>query len=328
MVGDCQRGFYIGLMADLRSDIGAIAVLGYGSQGRALALNWRDSGRNVIVGLPPQSESRRRAELDEISEVATPGETAGSADIICFAFPDYLHGRVWRDELENRVRAGSTLLFLHGLSIHFGQIEPPRDCDVVLMAPHAPGVSVREKYLSDRSVSAFYAVHQDVSGEAETEILQLAADAGFREDRLIETTFEHEAIGDLFGEQAVLCGGLAMLIKSGFDTLVDKGLPPDNAWLEVAYQLDLIVNLIKRHGIQGMFERISVAAQFGSLRAGPEIIDDAVRKSMVDVYRRIASGEFADELAALDPSDLEKLRHNLAGLTTPALEESARKFNR
>jgi ketol-acid reductoisomerase len=315
-------------MSDPKRDSGTIAVLGYGSQGRALALNWRDSGRDIIAGLPSRSQSRRLARADKISDLTTPRRAASRADIVCFAFPDYLHGRVWREELEDSIEPGTTLLFLHGLSIHFGQVQPSDNCDVVLMAPHAPGVAVREKYLTDRSVSAFYAVHQDSSGQARQSVLKLAADAGFHRKRLIETTFEHEAIGDLFGEQAVLCGGLAMLIKSGFETLVAKGLPPDNAWLEVAYQLDLIVSLIKKHGIQGMFERISVAAQYGSVKAGPEIVDDSVRRSMDDVYRRIASGKFAGELADLDSDGLEELQRKIAGLTNPELEKAARKFSR
>mgnify|MGYP006277899711 CR=1 FL=1 len=305
-----------------------IAVLGYGSQGRALALNWRDSGQHLIVGLPTRSPSRRRAKGDDITRVTTPPRAVAQADIVCFAFPDYLHGKAWSEELEDAVHPGATMVFLHGLSVHFGYIQPPDDCDVVLMAPHAPGIAVREKYLSDRSVSAFYAVHQDASGAARSTVLKLAADAGFSKKRLIETSFEDEAIGDLFGEQAVLCGGLAMLIKSGFETLVDKGLPPDNAWLEVAFQLDLIVGLIKHHGIAGMFERISVAARYGSLKAGPEIINDSTRQRMEQVYQRIASGEFAAELAGLSPADLERLRHDLTNMTSPELERAARKFGR
>ncbi len=315
-------------MTDRKRRAATIAVLGYGSQGRALALNWRDSGRHIIVGLPSRSKSRRRAGADGMAKVTTPRRAAAQADIVCFAFPDYLHGKVWSEELKSRMRPGAAMVFLHGLSIHFGHIQPPEKSDVGLIAPHAPGLAVREKYLSDRSVSAFYAVHQDASGDARSTVLRLAAEAGFGKKHLIETTFRDEAIGDLFGEQAVLCGGLAMLIKSGFETLVDKGLPPDNAWLEVAHQLDLIVDLIKRHGIAGMFERISVAARYGSVKAGPEIITDATRQKMEQVYHRIATGEFAEELAGLKPADLEKLRRDLAGLTNHELEKSARKLGR
>lgn len=302
-----------------------VAVIGYGSQGQALAGNWRDSGLQVVVGLPGRSRSRRRAKADGFKPTTVAKATA-TAGIVCFAFPDYLHGQVWRDDISPHLKSGSTLVFLHGMSVHFGQVQPPDDCDIILLAPHAPGVAVREKYLGDRSVSAFWAVHQDATGLASPVVLALATAAGFDKSRLIETTFADEAIGDLFGEQVVLCGGLTMLIKSGFEVLVAKGLSPENAWLEVAYQLDLIVDLIKRHGIEGMFDRISVTAALGSSLTGPRLIDSATRKRMGQAYDDIADGSFAKRLARFKPTDFDRLRKNLKKLTNPELEKAARKF--
>jgi len=212
------------------------------------------------------------------------------------------------------------------MSVHFGLIDPPPDCDVILLAPHAPGVAVREKFLGDRSVSAFYAIHQDATDCARNMVMQLADDMGIDRRSLVETTFAHEAVGDLFGEQAVLCGGLAMLIKSGFDTLVANGLPTENAYLEVAYQLDLIVDLIKNHGVGGMFERISVAARYGSAKAGPRIIDESAQKRMQKIYDHIDSGAFARELSRLSEEDIRGLKESLLGLSSPALERAAKKY--
>jgi ketol-acid reductoisomerase len=220
------------------------------------------------------------------------------------------------------------MVFLHGLSVHFGLVAPPKSCDIVLIAPHAPGVALREKYLTDRSVSAFIAVAQNPGRAAWTTAKNLAVAIGISTKRQIRTTFEHEAIGDIFGEQAVLCGGVALLIKHGFDTLVESGIPPDNAWLEVAYQLDLIVGLVKQHGISGMFDRISVAARYGSVTAGPRIIDQSVKRRMKRELARIRTGRFAHELNALSPTGIASLRKALTKLTTPALEKAARRFSR
>ncbi len=302
-----------------------IGVLGYGSQGRALALNLRDSGFDLLVGLRARSKSRRVAQRDGIAGVVTPSELVRRSDVICFAFPDHLHKRVYQSVVEKNLPPGRTLLFLHGMSVHFGQVRPPDDCDIMLIAPHAPGQAVREKYLSDRSVSAFYAVHQNRSGKASSRLFTLAAGMGFDRKRLLKTTFEHEAIGDIFGEQAVLCGGLAALIKNGFEVLVENGLSPDKAYLEVAYQLDLIVDLIKRYGIEGMFKRISVTARFGSLENGPRIVDAGVKKRMKEVFGEIKSGRFAAKLSGLDSADVRELNRRLKNLTHPDFEKASRR---
>ena len=304
-----------------------IAVIGYGSQGRAMALNLRDSGYDIIVGLRARSGSRRQATDDGLIEIETVRTAVTGADVVCFAFPDHLHGRVYERDIKGRLKSGTTLLFLAGMSVHFSFVTPPGDCDVIMIAPHAPGVAVREQFLTDRSLSAFYAVHQDATGQAAHTAQKLAEAIGFLKNRLVRTTFEHEALGDLFGEQAVLCGGLAMLLKLGFETLLKKGLPPENAYLEVVHQMDLLVDLVKKHGIEGMLSRISVAARYGSVQAGPEIFDEAVEKRMEHIYDRIASGEFPEKLNKLTPTDIAKLKKGLKKLSHPLLEKYARKYS-
>ncbi|MBN1213799.1 MAG: ketol-acid reductoisomerase, partial [candidate division Zixibacteria bacterium] len=236
--------------------------------------------------------------------------------------------RVFEKDIRRFLKPGMTLWFLHGLSVHFGLVKPPAEVDVILLAPHAPGEAVREKYLADRSVSAFYAVYRNKSKKAAATVFKLAKGLGFRKKRLVKTTFEQEAVGDIFGEQAVLCGGLALLIKYGFETLVENGLKPEDAYLEVAYQLDLIVGLIKKYGISGMFERISVTAQYGALNAGPVIIDRGVKKRMKAVFGEIKSGKFTSKLDRLGQNELKKLKTALKALSHPELEKAAKKFSR
>jgi len=303
-----------------------IAVIGYGSQGRAMALNLRDSGYDVAVGLRPRSKSRRKAAADGVSTITTVRQAAERGDLIAFAFPDHLHGRVYEKEMTGHLYKGATLLFLAGMSVHFGFVRPPDDCDVIMIAPHAPGVAMRQRYLSGESFSAFYAVHQNATGKAKATVLELAQALGIARSRLVETTFEYEALGDLFGEQAVLCGGLAMLLKLGFETLLKKGLPPENAYLEVVYQIDLLVDLVKKHGIEGMLSRISVAARYGSVEAARCIFDDSFAKRMEDVFDNIASGEFPAKLNKLSTRDVTKLKKKLKQLSHPLLEKYGRRY--
>jgi ketol-acid reductoisomerase len=327
-VGKRLSATYISAMAAKSKAKKMIAVLGYGSQGRALAQNLRDSGFPVVVGLRSRSRSRRIAKADGLTKIRSIPDAVGAADIICFAFPDHLHGRVYEKDIRPNIRSRVTLLFLHGMSIQFRFVEPPSDCDVILIAPHAPGVAVREKYLAGRDISAFYAVYQNRSRLATATVFSLAQGMGFQRKRLVKTTFEAEALGDIFGEQAILCGGLAMLLKTGFEVLVENGLKPENAYLEVAYQIDLIVELIKKHGIAGMFERISFAARYGSLDAGPRVIDKQVKRRMRRVFADIKTGRFATKLSQLEPKDIEKVNKEMHRLTDPAFEEAARKFAR
>jgi ketol-acid reductoisomerase len=304
-----------------------IAVIGYGSQGRALALNLRDSGFPVVIGLRPRSRSRSKADAEGLEMIRSIPDAVASCDIVCFAFPDHLHGPVYEKSIREHLQKDVTLLFLHGLSVHFGFVRPPTGADVILLAPHSPGVAVREKFLGDRSISAFYAVEQDASGTARRLVFELARACGFRRERLVETTFEHEAVGDMFGEQVVLCGGLSALIKTAFEVLVERGHKPEHAYLEVAYQLDLIVELIKKYGISGMFERISVAAKVGSAKNGPRIVGEDAKASMEQIYDDIASGRFARYLAALEPRELADVGRTLQSLSPRSLERAARKYS-
>jgi len=305
-----------------------VAVIGYGSQGRAIALNLRDSGWPVIVGLRTGSKSRKLARREGITDIRVASAAAAAASVIIMAIPDHVQKRIYDRSIRKKLRRGLTLLFLHGLTIHFGQIIPPSQCDVVMLAPHAPGKAVREKYLTEPTVSAFYAISKNTSGQAKKTIFELADGIGIAKERLIKTSFEHEAIGDLFGEQAVLCGGLAGLVKSGFEILVKEGIPPENAYLEVAYQLDLIVALVKEHGIEGMLKRVSVAARMGATEAAPFLIDDSVKSRMERLAGRITSGDFADRLVKMSDNDIKSLNRRVKSLTNPAFEKAAKKFSR
>lgn len=305
-----------------------VAIIGYGSQGRALALNLRDSGYAVTIGLAAGSKSRSAARRERFQAVVSVAAATQSADIICFAFPDHLHGRVYRDHIADHLKPNATLWFLHGTSIHFGFVKPPTSCDVILIAPHAPGVAVREKYLRERDISAFLAVQQNPTRKAVRTATSLAQACGFRKSRLVKTTFADEAIGDLFGEQSVLCGGLAMLISSGYQTLIERGIKPENAYLEVAYQLDLIIELIKKYGMDGMWQRISVAARFGSLVTGPRLIGRETRATMKRVLSEIESGQFARQLERLSEQDVANITASLNSLTPASFNKAARKFAR
>lgn len=306
----------------------SIAVIGYGSQGRALALNWQDAGFVVSVGLRPGSKNRGRARRDGIASVITIPKAVAQANCIVFAFPDHLHGRIFAESISPHLKKAATLLFLHGMSIHFEFLAPPPDADVLLLAPHGPGNAVRDNYRAWGKMSAFVGVQQDASGQAQKKLNALALSAGFKMKQLVATTFEHEAIGDMFGEQAVLCGGLAALIKNGFEVLVEEGIDPDHAYLEIAYQLDLIIDLIKQHGIEGMLKRISVAARTGSIESGPRVIDKSTKARMKEILADIKSGRFSRKLESLSPDDLAQIDTKLSTLSHPALEKAARRFSK
>ena len=303
-----------------------IAVLGYGSQGRAIARNLADSGCDVMVGLRSRSRSHKLAKQDRIRSASLLDAANGRA-IVIVAVPDQTHNQVFSERLQKGVENGSTILFLHGLTVHFKLVNLPDTVDIALLAPHAPGLAVREKYLAgERSISAFYAIKQNRSRKAKQRLFEVAQMLGFDQTRLLKTTFEHEAVGDIFGEQAVLCGGLAMLIKSGYEVLVERGLNPDHAYLEVAYQLDLIIQLVKQHGIEGMLKRISVAARLGSVQNGPKIIDQGVKKRMNQLFDQIASGKFPRQLAQMTPEQVRELDRSLHTLSDKRLERAVKKF--
>ena len=305
----------------------SIAIIGYGAQGRAIAQNLRDSGYDITIGLRTGSKSRAVAKKDDFTKITTVGKAVKTAgDICCFAFPDHLHGKVYKKDISNNLKKGSMLLFLQGMSVHFGFVVPPEDVDVILVAPHAPGAAVRDKYLEDLSLSAFYAIDNNYSGDAEINAIEIANAIGFQKNNLVKTTFELEAVGDLFGEQVVLCGGMAALVKNGFEVLVENGFSAENAYLEVAHQLDLIVAMIKKHGIEGMLQRISVAAAYGSVKTGPKIIDKNVRKRMQSSFDWIRSGRFTNELSKLSDKDLKKLKDEFYYMSDPRFENVVKKY--
>lgn len=269
-----------------------IAIIGYGSQGKAQALNLRDSRLQVMVGLPKKSKSIRTARKDGF-EVYPTDEAVRLGEIISVLAPDHQHKKIYDEYMKKNLSAGKTLLFACGFSIYFKLVLPPKDVDVIMVAPHAPGEMTRKFFLAKKGVPCFFAVQQNYSGEAKKKALAYAKAIGCTKAGAIQTTFRDEAIGDLFGEQVVLCGGLTELLKVGFQVLVKSGLSRENAYLECVHQLDFIVDTIKSHGIAGMFDRISKTAEYGSYRAGKRIIDNRVKKEMRKILKDIEDGSFA-----------------------------------
>jgi ketol-acid reductoisomerase len=271
-----------------------IAILGLGGQGKAQALNLRDSGLEVTIGLRPQSPSKKKAE--ELGfEVQSLSESCLGAELISFLIPDQVHKEVYEQEVRKNLKEGKCLVFAHAFSIHFKLIEPPDHVDVILVAPHGPGEVMRQRFQAGLGVSGFVGVFENRTGKALQKALAYAKGIGLTRSGVMETSFEHEALGDLFGEQAVLCGGLVELLEAGFETLVGEGLPPENAYLECVHQLDLIVDLIKRFGIAGMYSRISELAEFGSYVNGPRIIGERARMAMRAILEEIRKGEFTEQ---------------------------------
>jgi ketol-acid reductoisomerase len=271
-----------------------IAILGFGSQGSAQAINLRDSGLEVTVGLRPRSPSRRRAKELGL-RVRGLSEAASESDLISFLVPDHAQGEVYEEHVRKNLKEGTSLIFAHAFSVHFKLIQPPDHVDVILVAPHGPGELLRRNFEAGSGVSGFVGVFQNRTGRALQQALVYAKGIGLTRCGVMETTFEHEAVGDMFGEQAVLCGGLAELLKAGFETLAVAGLPPENAYLECVHQLDLIVSLIKRFGIAGMYSRISELAEFGSYENGPRIIGERTRMAMRAILEEIRKGRFTDK---------------------------------
>lgn len=266
-----------------------IAIIGYGSQGRAQALNLRDSGIDVVVGLHQRSKKRRIARGDGFRVYSTE-KAAELGDVIVLLAPDHLHQEVFGKQIKDSLKPKNVLIFAHAFSIHFKLVVPPKSVDVILVAPHGPGELTRERFVAKKGITSFIAIHQDYSKKAKKIALAYAKAIGATRGGAMLTTFRDEAIGDLFGEQAVLCGGLAQLLKSGFETLVQDGLSPENAYLECVHQIDLIVELIKKHGIAGMFDRISQIAEFGSYLSGPKVIN---KSQMKKILEQVKNGAFS-----------------------------------
>ncbi len=270
-----------------------LAVAGYGIQGRAQALNLRDSGLNVIVGVR-KGKSWDLAEKEGF-KVYSVGDAVAEADAVLYLLPDMAQPDVWAREVEPNLKEGAVVNFAHGFAIHYGLIKPRKELDVVMVAPKAPGAAVREEYLKGKGAPALVAIYQDYSGMAKEFALAIAKGIGATRSGVIETTFAEETETDLIGEQNVLVGGLMELLMKGWETLVDMGYQPEVAYFEALNEAKLIMDLIWRYGIKGMLDRVSVTARYGGLTVGPKVLDDGVKDRMRRYAERVVSGEFARE---------------------------------
>ena len=274
-----------------------VAVLGYGSQGHAHALNLRDSGVEVVVGLREGSASADRARAEGL-EVLPTADAASRAEVVMVLVPDERQAVVWESEIRDGIAPGDLLLFAHGFSIHFGQIEPGPEVDVGMVAPKGPGHLVRRQFLEGRGVPGLVAVHRDATGRARDLVLAYAKGLGCTRAGVIETTFREETETDLFGEQAVLGGGVPELVRAGYETLVEAGYDPRLAYFECLHELKLIVDLMYEKGITGMRDSISNTAEYGDLTRGGRVIGEPTRQAMREILRDIQSGDFAREWIA------------------------------
>jgi ketol-acid reductoisomerase len=282
-----------------------VAVIGYGSQGHAHALNLRDSGIDVVVGLHEGSKSRAKAEADGL-RVLPVAEAVRAADVIMILVPDHIQKRLYEEEIAPNLKPGKTVMFAHGFNIHFGAVVPPPDIDVSMIAPKSPGHRLRELFQEGVGVPALIAVHQDASGHATETALSYGRALGSLRAGVLETTFKEETETDLFGEQAVLCGGVSHLIEAGFDTLVEAGYQPEIAYFECLHELKLIVDLVYEGGLEYMRYSVSDTAEFGDYSAGPKVIDDHVKETMRGLLARIQDGSFAEEWIAENEAGREK----------------------
>ena len=278
-----------------------IAVIGYGSQGHAHALNAKESGCHVIIGLYEGSKSWKRAE-EQGFEVYTAAEAAKKADIIMILINDELQAKMYKESIEPNLEAGNMLMFAHGFNIHFNQIVPPADVDVTMIAPKGPGHTVRSEYQAGKGVPCLVAVHQDATGKALELALAYSLAIGGARAGVLETTFRTETETDLFGEQVVLCGGVCALMQAGFETLVEAGYDPRNAYFECIHEMKLIVDLIYQSGFAGMRYSISNTAEYGDYVTGPKIITEDTKKAMKKILSDIQDGTFAKDFL-LDMSE-------------------------
>jgi ketol-acid reductoisomerase len=292
-----------------------VAIIGYGSQGHAHALNLKDSGVSVVVGLRPDSSSVAKAKEHGL-RVADPADAASEATVVMMLVPDELHRQVWESGVRDGIAAGKMLMFGHGFSIHYQEIEPPPDVDVALVAPKGPGHLVRRQFLEGSGVPCLVAVNQNPSGNALQLALAYAKGIGGTRGGVIETSFKDETETDLFGEQAVLCGGVTELVRAGYETLVDGGYDPRLAYFECMHELKLIVDLMYEKGIAGMRYSISNTAEYGDLTRGKRVISDPTRQAMKDLLDEIQSGDFAREWIAENRAGQEnfkRMREEQAG---------------
>ncbi|MFA5631009.1 MAG: ketol-acid reductoisomerase [Porticoccaceae bacterium] len=292
-----------------------VSIIGYGSQGHAHACNLKDSGVDVTVGLRPGSASVAKAEAHGLTVKSVPEAVAG-ADLVMILTPDEFQGKLYREEIEPNIKQGAALAFAHGFSIHYNQVQPRADLDVIMIAPKAPGHTVRNEFVKGGGIPDLVCVHQDASGTAKATALSYASAIGGGRSGIIETTFKDETETDLFGEQAVLCGGAVELVKAGFETLVEAGYAPEMAYFECLHELKLIVDLMYEGGIANMNYSISNNAEYGEYVTGPEVINEESRKAMRNALKRIQNGEYAKmfitEGAANYPSMTAYRRNNAA----------------
>jgi ketol-acid reductoisomerase len=301
-----------------------VAILGFGNQGRAQALNLKDSGVDVVIGLRRGSQSAPIAEQAGL-KTSPIEDAAGSADIVMFLTPDEAIGGLYR-QVEGKLRSGAAIGFSHGLAIHFGFVEPRADLDVFLLAPKGPGSALRSLYEQGKGMIALWAVQQDSSGGARDLALAYGRAIGCARAGLIASTFAEECEADLFNEQAVVWGGIPELLIAGFETLTDAGISPEVAFLECVGELKLIAELIEQRGIAGMREAISNTAELGAVLAGPRIIDEHVRRRMEDVLAEVSSGRFAEELRMEASEGYPRLKRARAAARAHAVEHMFEKL--
>jgi len=316
------------LYYDQDADLGqldgrTVAIIGYGSQGHAHALNLRDSGVEVVVGLREGSQSAARARQEGL-QVTGMTEAASRGDIVMMLVPDERHREVWETEVRDGVAAGNLLMFGHGFSIHFGEVVPPPDVDVAMVAPKGPGHLVRRQFTEGRGVPCLMAIHQDATGSAREVVLAYAKGIGGTRAGVIETTFRDETETDLFGEQAVLCGGVTELVRAGYETLVDAGYDPRLAYFECLHELKLIVDLMYEKGITGMRHSISNTAEYGDLTRGKAVIGEPTREAMRRILADIRSGDFAREWIAENRAGQENFQRLREEQSHHQIEEEGR----
>ena len=303
-----------------------VAIIGFGSQGHAHAQNLKDSGVNVVVGLREGSASVQQAK-DAGLTVKSVADAASEGDVVMLLVPDELHGQVWNDDVKDGIAEGNLLLFGHGFSVLYGEVEPPAGVDVALAAPKGPGHLVRRQFLEGSGVPALIAVDADASGNARDLALAYAKGIGGTRGGVIETTFKDETETDLFGEQAVLCGGVSELVTAGYETLVDAGYDPKLAYFECLHELKLIVDLMYEKGLQGMRFSISNTAEYGDYTRGKRVITDDTREKMREILREIQSGDFAREWIAENRAGQEnfkRMRAEQAGTQIESTGEELR----
>ena len=280
-----------------RLDGKRVGIMGYGSQGHAHALNLRDNGVDVMVGLQAASKSREKAEAEGL-RVTSAAEVAKESDVIMVLVPDTVQGALYKEAIEPSIDPSKTLMFAHGFNIHYKEIVPPPDVDVSMIAPKAPGHRMREVFVGGSGVPSLVAIHQDPSGDALANALAYGWGIGSMRAGIVATTFKEETETDLFGEQTVLCGGVSSLVKTAFETLVEAGYQPEIAYFEVCHELKLIVDLIYEGGLKYMRYSVSETAEYGDYSRGPRVIDDHVRATMKQVLTEIQDGTFAKEWIA------------------------------